>query len=278
MVIISDSCLPLNLIVVSEKDMFHLFSDIFACRDNALTHLDPRAKLVVGLASIIMIIMSTRIELPLTILAVCLITLPILRIPIRLVMARLAAPFGTVLILIVLHSFTIGSTPIFSITVMSWHGTMMREGLIHGLMLGLHVLGAVSIILLLSSVTPVHKILQALRWFRISKGWIEIAMLMYRYTFTLLEHADDVAAAQKMRLGYRGVNRSLSSMGALAGVVIIRSLDQSAATHQAMTLRGYTGVTPCGPLSAMNARDRWVMILMLFVVSAAYALLEWRII
>ncbi|MHB9038074.1 MAG: cobalt ECF transporter T component CbiQ [Armatimonadota bacterium] len=257
--------------------MFHLFSDIFACRDNALARMDPRAKLVIAFVTILLVIMSTRIALPLVVLIVCLGTMLALKLPAWLVLTRIIAPTGIVLALVVLQSLTVGSTPIFSVSVGAWHGTVKYEGIIHGLLMGSRVLGAVSMTLLLSSVTPAHKIFHALRWFRVSKTWVEIAMLMYRYSFALLDHTADVAAAQRLRLGYCGVRRSLSSMGVLAGAVIVQSLDQAARTHQAMTLRGYIGVMPYSPTPVMSKKDRWIMVLTMLVIFAAYALLERRL-
>lgn len=256
--------------------MFHLFTDIFACRDNALARMDPRAKLVMAFVTIILIILSTRMVLPLAVLIACLGAMPALRVPARLVLARITAPAGVVLVLVILQSLTVGSSPLLAVSVGPWQGTVKLEGVMHGLLMGSRVLGSVSVMLLLSSVTPAHKVFEALRWLRVSKGWVEIAMLMYRYTFALLDHTADVAAAQKLRLGYCGVKRSLSSMGVLAGAVLVQSLDQAARTHQAMALRGYAGAMPYGPMPAMCKRDRWIMALTLLSVSVAYLLLEWR--
>lgn len=256
--------------------MFHLFSDIFACRDNVLARVDARAKLIVAFVTIILIILSTQAVLPLAVLIGCLGGMIAIKVPLRLVLGRLAAPMGVVLVLVVLQSFTYGSSPLLSVSVGPWHGMIKADGLVHGLLMGLRVLGSVSVMVMLSSVTPAHKIFQALRWFRVSKAWVEIAMLMYRYTFALLDHTEDVAAAQKMRLGYAGVKRSLNSMGVLVGAVVVQSLDQSGHTHQAMTLRGYTGVMPYKPMSVMSKPDRCIMALMLLGVCVIFLLSEWR--
>ncbi|MBU0574951.1 MAG: hypothetical protein KJ704_01735, partial [Proteobacteria bacterium] len=45
--------------------MFDLFSDIFTYRDNALTRIDPRAKLVIALAALIAVITADKAVLPL---------------------------------------------------------------------------------------------------------------------------------------------------------------------------------------------------------------------
>jgi hypothetical protein len=44
--------------------MFDVFSDIFARRDNALTRIDPRAKLVAAVSVIILVILSDNMLMP----------------------------------------------------------------------------------------------------------------------------------------------------------------------------------------------------------------------
>ncbi|MEW6356532.1 MAG: cobalt ECF transporter T component CbiQ [Planctomycetota bacterium] len=258
------------------RQTFDLFSDIFARRDNVLRRMDPRAKLVIAVATILAVILSARVELPLAIFAACLGAMLAVRMPPRLIVVRLAAPMGIVLVLVVLQSLMIGTTPLLTFPLGAWQLTVMREGLLRGLLIGSRVLGAVSVVLLLSSVTPAYEIFRALRWFRVPNGWVEIAMLMYRYVFTLLDQTADVVAAQKVRLGYSTFRRSVASMGVLAGTVIVRSIDQATNTHEAMIARGYRNTMPFGPMPGMRAKDPWVLCLALLAVLSAYLMLGWR--
>jgi cobalt/nickel transport system permease protein len=256
--------------------MFDLFSDIFTYRDNALTRIDPRAKLVIALAALIAVVTAERIVLPLAVFALCLSAVMILRIPARLVAARLAAPFSVVAILVVIQTFVTGETPLFTFTFAGWQFTAKAEGFRQGALLGTHVLGAVSVVFLLSVVTPAHRIFQALRWFRISRDWLEIAVLMYRYIFVLMDRVADLAAAQRLRLGYTARRRALQSFASLAGATIIHSLEQAQRTHDAMRLRGYRGTMPFGTLPAVSGRDRRIMIIALIAIAAA-RLLDWGV-
>ena len=131
------------------------------------------------------------------------------------------------------------------------------------------------VILLFGSVTPAHKIFQGLRWFRVPEGWVEIALLVYRYTFTLLEQTADVAAAQSLRLGYSSPRRTISSVGVLAGTVITRSMDQAVRTYEAMVLRGYQGSFPFGSLPRMTRTDVRTILVALPVIAVSYVFLEW---
>ena len=256
--------------------MFDLFSDIFTYRDNALTRIDPRVKLVVAFAALIAVVTAEMVILPLFVLGICLATVAALRIPAKLVVARLAAPLSIVAVLVVIQTFVTGTTPLFAVTLAGWQFTAKAEGLRQGTLLGAHVLGAVSVVFLLSVVTPAHRIFQALRWFKISRNWLEVAILMYRYIFVLMDRVADLAAAQKLRLGYTARGRAMRSFTTLAGATIIHSLEQSQRTHDAMRLRGYRGTMPFGPLPAVSGRDRRILALCLIAIAAA-RLLEWGV-
>ncbi|MEK7852030.1 MAG: CbiQ family ECF transporter T component, partial [Deltaproteobacteria bacterium] len=114
-------------------------------------------------------------------------------------------------------------------------------GIGEGLMMASRILGAVSLILLLSTTTPVDALLKALTWFRVPRTWTDVGLLTYRYIFVLIEDAYVVYSAQRVRLGYLGIRRSLESFGTLTGTIVIRAYDQAIATSQAMRLRGYVG-------------------------------------
>jgi cobalt/nickel transport system permease protein len=255
--------------------MFNLFSDIFARRENVFTRLDARAKMIVAFALLFTVITSTKELIPLITFAACVLTTIALGIPGKLILFRLLGPLGIVSVLIVLQTFLTKGTILFSFFAGGWEITASWEGLMRGVLMGSRVLGAVSVIILLGSVTPAHKMFQALRWFRVPEGWVEIALLVYRYTFTLLDQTADIAAAQSARLGYSTVRRSISSLGVLAGTVITRSIDQAMRTCEAMELRGYHGSYPFGSLPKMNRSDLCLIAAVIPVITACYLITEW---
>ena len=249
--------------------LFDLFSDIFTYRDNVLTRIDPRVKLLIALVALIAVVTAQGAALPLLFLVLCLGSVAALRIPAKLVAARLAAPLSIVAVLVILQMFLVGTTPLFSFRLAGWELSARAEGLHQGALLGARCLGAVAVVFLLSVVTPAHRIFQALRWFKISRNWLEIALLMYRYIFVLMDRVADLAAAQKLRLGYTSGKRALSSFTALAGATLIHSLEQAERTHHAMRLRGYRGTMPCGPLPPLSGKDCLVLALALIAIAAA---------
>ncbi|MCL5126008.1 MAG: cobalt ECF transporter T component CbiQ [Deltaproteobacteria bacterium] len=255
--------------------MFDLFLDFFANRDNHLTRMDSRTKMIVASSLILAVILSTKIILPLIVLAVCVSIMLIIGIPAKLVFLRLIAPMSIVLALVVVQTFSVNGTGFFSVSLFGLHLVATHEGLTHGIMLGSRVLGAVSVMILLGSVTPAHKIFHALRWFKVPDTWVEIALLIYRYTFTLADQTTDIAEAQKLRLGYSSLRRSLSSIGVLAGTVITRSMDQAMRTYEAMTLRGYNGAMRFEALPKMPKTEFMGLLIVLPLIIATYCAVEW---
>ncbi len=236
-----------------------LFSDFFARQDNCLARLDPRAKLALASATLGCVLASTHPGLPLAVAVGCVVTTVIVGVPLRQIAARLCPPVAMVGTAILLR----------------WW--LDAGSLQSGHTLAARVLGGVSVVLLLSAVTPAHQLFHALREFGAPPGWVELALLMYRYTFTLLETISDVIAAQRVRLGYASIRRGWASAGVVAGTVVLRSVDQAIRTHEAMRVRAYSGAMRFSPLPRLNGRNWVVLAAGIALLLGAYWALEWRV-
>jgi cobalt/nickel transport system permease protein len=89
--------------------------------------------------------------------------------------------------------------------------------------------------------TPMNKLLLAATWFRVPKIFVELALLVYRYIFVLLEEIVTIKDAQRIRLGYHNWRRSMGSLGVLGGSLILRTYDRAERVFDAMIARGYSG-------------------------------------
>lgn len=254
--------------------MSHVFSDVFAARDCLLARMDSRVKLLLAIELLCCVVLSHHVGFPLAVLACCMAASLTVDVPLSLVLSRLLVPFNVVLVLIVIQSLLHKGSPLWVVPIGAWKLTVTREGLNEGLLSGARVFGAVSVMLLLSLVTPIHRIFQAMRWMRVPEGWLEIAVLMYRYVFTLLDFAWDMTSAQELRLGYAGLKRGLKSMSEMIGTVIIRSVDQAVATHDAMVLRGYNGSMPFASIPPLRQGDLWILFLGGTFTAGFYCVLE----
>lgn len=236
-----------------------IFSDIFARQDNRLVRLDPRTKLAVAGAALLCLMGSAHPVLPLGLLAGCTGMTVAVGVPPRLVALRLAAPLA------------------MAGTAVALRWWLQAASLQSGGALAARVLGGVSVLLLLSAVTPAHQLFHALRALGMPRGWVEVALLMYRYTFILLDLVADMTAAQKVRLGYADIPRGWRSAGVVAGSVLLRSVDQAVLAHEAMRVRGYRGEMPFAPLPGLERRDWLVMAAAVTLLGGVYWALDWRL-
>jgi cobalt/nickel transport system permease protein len=256
------------------KQTFHLFSDYFSRRDTKVRRLDVRVKM--GIAGMLfgVALGSTQVYLPVLLWCVAGIGLCLLRIPLRIVVARFSPPLLVALVVLVLQALMTGQTTYATTTIASWTLDIKEEGLALGLLQASRIMGSVGVLLLLSSVTPAHELFLGLRWCRFPKVWVEIALMMYRYLFVCLEEASELLDAQRIRLGYGNSRTAVLSAGSLVGAVMMRSIEQSARTHDAMVARGYTGEYPFGQLPAMKKSDRLVFMVAAVLAVSLYLCVE----
>lgn len=220
-----------------------VFSDYFAHKDNFLTGIDARTKMIFVFGSIITTLFSRTPHIPVLIAFLSLAFLISVRISPKIILFRLLAPLTIAIVILLIQIFFYGATPLFKLTLFGFHLVGYKEGLFRGLLIMGKVTGCISLIIFLSMTTPVNALLRAASWFRIPKTWIEIATITYRYVFVLIEDAITIRDAQKVRLGYSNLSRSARSLAELTGSVFIRAYDQSISTSNAMQLRGYSGIS-----------------------------------
>jgi cobalt/nickel transport system permease protein len=255
--------------------MFDLFSDIFTHRENGLKRLDPRMKLFVVISTLITLILSKGSTYPLLILGVSLLGLLLVRIPIRFIALRLLMPAGIIFVLVALKLLLTRGEPLFHPALWGITLTITREGLTSGISMGARVAAAVTLLILFGSVTPAHSIFHALRWMRAPREWVELALLMYRYIFVLVETTSNMATAQRLRLSYHGARNSFRSAGVLCGAVLLQSIDQAVKAGEAMALRGHAGSVPLAPLKTFSRGQATVSAVACSSIIVVYGVCEW---
>jgi cobalt/nickel transport system permease protein len=101
-----------------------------------------------------------------------------------------------------------------------------------------HALAGGAAVLLLATTTPMSDLLPALRRLRVPAAVIEVASVVYRLLFVLLDSLRTIREAQTMRMGYSSVRRSYRSSGALAAAVLTRSWDRARRLQEGLAGRG----------------------------------------
>lgn len=254
-----------------------VFSDYFAHKDNFLTRIDARIKMIFVFGAIITILFSRTPHLPVIVAFLSLVFLISVRIPPKIILFRLLAPLTIAIVILLIQIFFVGSTPLFKLTIFGFYLVAYKEGLFRGLLIMGKVTGCISLIIFLSMTTSLNALLKSASWFRIPKTWIEIATITYRYVFVLIEDAITIRDAQKVRLGYSNLSRSARSLAELVGSVFIRAYDQSISTYEVMQLRGYLGTIKVSFEEKFKLKDGLHLIIFSIILSLLVALnLYWR--
>ena len=235
---------------------------------------DIRVRWIVGLTAIVATVMSTSIVFGLVALACSLAGAAAVRMPPKIVAMRLYGPLVLGAFVLLLRTLMTGATPMATIDLGLCRLTATREGFGSGVLIACRILGSVGIAMTLCQGTPAAETLATLRWARAPRTWIEVAVLMYRYLHIFFEQAACVTSAQRVRLGYSNLRRSFQSLGSLAGMVLLRSLDQAEKSHEAMLARGYQGRLPVPLLPPLPWRQAALACSGVVVIAVAYLLAE----
>ena len=214
--------------------------DKIAAGDSPLHRWDGRVKTIVFLGSVVVSTVLNHWYLVAGLWAVTCVSFYTLNIPWRHLIIRLLMPFGIAWLVFLSLLFTNGSHTLWVIPLGPFRLTAYQEGLSLGFLLVLRIMGAVTSAALLSFSTPMIEILETLRLCKIPGIVIDLADMMYRYVFILMETSHNMRRAQLSRMGDSGrwVDRA-RDVGKVAGYVLTNSLDRSIRIYKAMLSRGY---------------------------------------
>jgi cobalt/nickel transport system permease protein len=204
-----------------------------------LAGCDIRVRGILALAAILAVVLSNCIWFGLAAAGCCLTALLAARTPFPMLLHRLLGPLVLAGLIFATQALLTGTTPAAEFDLGRYRVTATQEGIASGALIASRILGSLAMLMLLCQSTSMQELAAALRWARVPNTWIEIALLMHRYLHVFAAQAASVVSAQKIRLGYSRFRLAFRSAGILAGLVILRSLDQAERTHEAMVARGY---------------------------------------
>lgn len=103
-----------------------------------------------------------------------------------------------------------------------------------------HAVAGCSAMLLLAMTTPIVDLLAGLRRMRLPEACVEVAGLVYRMLFILLESVGTIRESQSARLGYSSMSRSMRSAGMLTAATLTRSWSRARRLEQGLAGRELT--------------------------------------
>lgn len=249
----------------------HPFIDAQGESRQLLVALDGRIKLLLLVAALLLNLIAGGVQTPLLLLLLATVLIRAADVPPRAFFRRMLLPalLATVALLTQLFWFRQGATLVaFSLGPLELLVTV--GGLERGLEIALRILGGMGVLLFFSLTTPLPELLRAARFFRCPPVLVELALIMYRYIFLLLEEGVRIRSAQRSRLGYLDLRRCLRSGGMLGGMLVLRSYDRAERSFAAMRCRGYSGALPAPRPGPVPGRDWAILLVGLLLLAGLY--------
>ena len=210
---------------------------------NKLRHVNPKLKVIFSISTLLICVFSKSIIVPLIIASIMVyLTLFRANVPKKIYLQLMGAPVGFGIITVILMSFIYNQGEIlFSIGLFGFKISASKYGVELGMLIFSRMLGGVASTLFLILTTPMTELFYVLKEMKVPSAMLDIAMMMYRYVFVLLDEMIRTENAQKTRMGYRNLSTTYKSLGMLASNLFIRTWDRGELLFTTMSSRCYNG-------------------------------------
>jgi len=252
-------------------NMHASLSDREAQKENYISSVDVRVKLIISILLILLVMASQRWVFPLAVFGGSCALLFSINIPWKKIRNRLITPFSVVFFLVIVQPFLVEGTSFARVNIFNFFTVQASiEGLYQGLLIAVKVLSSVSVLLCTIYTTTANKIIMAAAWLKVPSELIDLSLLMYRYIFLFIGETYKVFQAQRLRFGYANFRNGIRSSAALLGLTFIRAFDQGSITQQAMNLRLYRGSFKPSKLPSLSKQE-----VLLTGVTALFLFISW---
>ncbi len=220
-----------------------IFTEELARRPGWLQRIDPRAKLLMFLASVLAASLSNSLLVLVGLYAVILIAARASQVPFDFFVRRvwIGIPFFSGLV--ILPSIFMAAGPrLFDLALGPLHIAPSILGLAGAIVFVARVGVSVSLAVLLVIVTPWADLLKSLQALRVPQIFILLLSMTYRYIFLFLHSANGMFEARKSRtVGRTSGNEQRSWITATMMTQLNRAFKMSNDVYAAMLARGFTG-------------------------------------
>jgi len=218
-----------------------------AAQNNAFRHVHPGTKILLGLGTLLICLVSPAPAIPLfSGIVLTIVLLFPARIPARVYGELLLAPAIFVACSIVVLLFMLGGgTVVWQFSPVSWLHLTITDNAIHQSWLILcRVFGCITALFFIALTTPMPDLFNVMKRCRVPAELIDLMMIMYRFIFIFYAQTREIWQAQVMRLGYHKPKESVHSFATLCGMLFISSWEAGEDLIHAMDARCYSGKMP----------------------------------
>lgn len=242
------------------------YGDSLAWSGGFLTRIDPRVKLtaVCGLLAANLLAGTAAAA---GLIAGAMVALMLAgRIPYRRQLIAIAFPATFALFAVASQAVFEGTETVASLGPVDLH----RDGLGHGLFIAARVVAGGLVVVVLGATTPLNRLCQALRWFKVPATFVEVIQMAYRYLFDIHSEFSRMKAAQRARQGWSSAKNGLNSSRMLGGALFFRVYDRGLRSAEAMRCRG-AGPLIAGPLPRLRRLDYGALLAVALLLMAVAA-------
>lgn len=218
-----------------------------------IARLDPRTRLLCALAFVIALVPLHDLISILAALGFGLLAVALARLPLAALAHRLLHIEGFLVVLVVLLPFTVPGEALFTLGPLVATG----PGALKALFIVLKVnAAALTLFALVASLEPV-RLGQALAALGLPERLVHLFLMTVRYVAVFRKETLRLLDAMRAR-GFEARSNwhSWRSLGHLAGMLLVRSLDRAERVQEAMNCRGFSGrlhFTPSGRPTWLDA-------------------------
>jgi cobalt/nickel transport system permease protein len=221
----------------------------------------PLGKLMLALALLIASLASSSLVAPLIVLIIGMALLSYstaFRFP-RIITLAILDGLAVVAVGALIIAVVTPGAPMYSLPLGPWAIVLTDAGVDRAVLVLLRSLAGISVMLFFATSTPIPHLAHAMRSLRLPREVSELVILVYRYTFLVLEQSERMFIAAQCRLGTRGLKNSLRTFSRIAVGMFTHSIDTAERAQTALYCRDFRGDFPSyrepAPLNAI-----WILV------------------
>ena len=219
-----------------------LLEDI--AQKNGLRQVNTYLKLAAGIGAILLCLLSSSYIAPLFIAALLSFAIIFLaRVDAKTYAGIFVYPawFGLLSVAGIVLVYG-GQTVFWSWDPLPWLAfSVTRESINQGFFVFSRIIGGMAAVCFIALTTPMTDLFGVMRQCRVPEVVIDLAMIIYRTIFIIVDQVVQIYRAQVMRLGYSTWRESVHSFAALCGAAFIASWESGEDLIRAMEARCYDG-------------------------------------
>ena len=147
----------------------------------------------------------------------------------------------------------------------------LTAGTVSGLVIVAKSIVLITAIITLSMIVPFYRLCDALRGFRVPEVFITQLVLLYRYSFLLVEEAMALQKARNMR-SFSGNGKEFFTTAKMIGSLLLRTNERGERIYRGMLARGFNGTVHHAGDDRFGTKD------FLFVAGSAFVFAGIRLI